>query len=127
MKALHPNSIRMKRDDPRLGVLRYSQAYTLVIEALHTMCCESGSMRERLQQIDPEFFALKPEDLPESEGVRASFEELANLAMQLEPSKQDEGRVSANLNQSQHTRLEAMAQLVWNIHRDFSRYMQSDA
>lgn len=122
----HPKLIRMNSDDPGLGALRYSRAYTLTIEALHTMCCASGSMRERLQQIDPEFFALMPNDLPENEGVRASFEELHRLATQLEPRWQEEGRVSATLEPSHHTKLKEMAQRVWEIHRDFSRYMQSD-
>jgi hypothetical protein len=117
----------MKSDDPRLGALRYSRAYTLTIEALHTLCCASGSTRERLQQVDPEFFALRPNDLPENEGVRASFEKLHRLATRLEPRWKEEGKVSATLAQSHHTKLKEMAQLVWDIHRGFSRYMQSDA
>ena len=127
MPELHPKSIRMKSDDSRLGALRYSRAYTLTIEALHTMCCEAGTMRERLQQVDPEFFALKSDDLPESEDVRTSFEQFHQMAARLEPRWKEEGQFTATLGQSHHTNLKAMAQLVWDIHRDFSRYMQSDA
>ena len=117
----------MKSDDCRLVALRYSRAHTLLTEALHTLSCEPGGMRERLNQIDPEFFALRTEDLPEAEGLRASFAELRHLVTRLDPSTKDEGRVAATLRQSHHTKLKAMAQLIWNIHRDFPRYMQSDA
>jgi hypothetical protein len=127
MKTVSTKRSRVTRDDPRLGSLQYGRAYTLAIEALHTMCCESGSMRERLQKVDPEFFALRPDDLPETEGVRASFVEFHELATRLEPRWPGDGVVAATLNQSHHTKLARMAQLVWDIHRDFSHYMQDDA
>lgn len=127
MKTPLPESSRIKRDDPTLGALRYGRAYTLAIEALQTMCCASGSMRERLQQIDLEFYTLKPDDLPENEGVRKSFIQFHQLATRVAPRWAGEGKVAATLNQSRHTKLRQMAQLVWDINRDFSRYMNSDA
>jgi hypothetical protein len=112
---------------PRLGVLRYSRAYTLTIEALHTMCCGSGNTRERLQEVDPEFFSLRPEELPKEEGVQAHFIEFQQLATRLEGRWSGEGSVAATLDQSHHTNLKQMAQLLWDIHRGFSQYMQSGA
>jgi len=84
-------------------------------------------MRERLRNIDSEFFLLEPEALPEAEGVRENFVKLKQLATRFEPRGSYEGRVVATIEQLHHSKLEAMAQLMWDIHRDFSQYMQSDA
>jgi len=115
----------MKMNVPRLGTLRYNRAYALTIEALHTMCCQSGRTRERLQKIDAEFFALNAEGFPEGEGVRTSYEDLRAIATSLEQRCEGDGRITSSLAQLHHTKLAKVAQLLWDIHRDFSRYMQS--
>jgi hypothetical protein len=126
MKTSSTVSNLMTWDHPRLGVLRYSRAYTLTVEALYTMCCEPGSMRERLQKVDLEFFSLYAEDFPEQEGVRASYERLRSLVISLEPRREGEGRIASSLAQRAHAQLAEVAQLLWETHRDFSLYMQTD-
>lgn len=110
---------------PRLSSLRYSRAYTLTIEALHTMCCESGNTRERLKKIDPEFFSLRSEDVPERDGVRELVVELHRLVTHYPPRWEGDGVVAATLSQSHHTILKQMAQLIWDVHQKLSQYMQS--
>lgn len=84
-------------------------------------------MRERLEKIDPEFFSLLTEDVPESCGVRATFVELHRLATRLPPRWEGEGRIAATLSQSHHTKLRDITQLIWEAHQKFLQYMQSDA
>lgn len=127
MSTTESSSAGPRRRIAATGVLRYSRAYTLTIEALHTLSCGAGGMRERLRQIDPEFFSLEPEALPEAEGVRESFVRLKQLATRFEPRGSYEGRIVATIEQSHHSKLKAITQLIWDIHRDFSQYMQSDA
>ena len=113
--------------NPAMSVLRYSRAYTLTIEALHTLCCTPGAMRDRLAQIDPEFFVLSPDVFPEGEEVRDNFVKLYGLATRYEPRSDGEGRISATLARSHHSKLKEMLQLVWDLHRGFSQYMNSEA
>ena len=127
MTKQQSEATRSHLDNSPLGALRFSRAYTFTIEALHTMCCEAGTTRERLAKIDPEFFSLRPEDVPEGCGVRATFVELHGLATRLPPRWEGEGRIAATLGQSHHTKLRQIAQLIWEAHQNFSQFMQSDA
>ncbi|MCP5154414.1 MAG: hypothetical protein H6983_09635 [Ectothiorhodospiraceae bacterium] len=108
---------------PDESILKYSRAYTLTIEALETLCCSPGPMRERLGRIDREFFQLGPESLPAEGGVRENFQILKNLVGKHEGHHPRERSVEATLARAHHTVLSRMLRLVWAIHRDFSSYM----
>ena len=123
----HLKSVRLARDDPRAGVLRFSWAYTLTIETLHVMCTGTGAVQDRLLAIEPEFLKLKPEDFPEQEGVREHVLRFQELVHHLERRDQAVDSEASATDLSLSEALEQMAQLLWEIHRDFSRFMQSDA
>jgi hypothetical protein len=123
----HPKSVRLAHDDPRAGVLRFSWAYTLTVETLHVMCTDAGAVRERLLAIDPEFMKLKPEDFPEEEDVREHFIRFQSLVHHLETPRQEINSAGPNRDRPSSEASEQMAQLLWEIHRDFSRFMQGDA
>ena len=122
-----PKSVRLAHDDPRAGVLRFSWSYTLTIEALHVMCTGAGNVRDRLLTIDPEFMKLKPEDFPEQEEVREHVLRFQELVPHLEHRRQAIEAEASTPDWSSSEELEQMAQLLWEIHRDFSHFMQSDA
>jgi hypothetical protein len=109
-----------------LVVLRYSRAFTLTIKALHTMCCGTGNTRDRLQQIDLEFYTLRPEAFPENDGIRATFIELQNLVSSKDPAWSGGGRIEATLADAHHTKLNRLAEKLWNLHRKFSVFMNGD-
>jgi hypothetical protein len=113
--------------DATAAVLRFSWAYTVTIEALHVMCTSTGAVRHRLASIDPEFLKLALEDFPEQEGVRERFGQFQTLVRQLQPRHEVLGTVASTSNPPSSAALEKMAQLLWDIHRDFSHFMQSDA
>ena len=127
MMKHHPKSVRLAHDDPRAGVLRFSWAYTLTIEALHVMCTGTGVVRDRLLAIDPEFLKLKPEAFPEQEDVREHVLRFQELVHHLERRPQATESEASTPDRSSSEELEQMAQLLWEIHRDFSHFMQSDA
>jgi hypothetical protein len=110
-----------------LGVLRYSRAYTLSTEALHSLCCGRGNVRSRLQAIDIEYFCLDREALPDAGDIRANFERLHGLVNRVSPRWDGEGTLQATLATAHYTALEKAAQLVWDIHRELSEFMQRDA
>lgn len=110
----------------RVEALRYQRAYSLTVEALHTLCCSTGGMRERLQKIDLEFFTLVTNDLPESGNLREKFSRLHEVITSKNSPYPHEGRVIATLNQLHHTKLKSIVQLVWEIHTEFSVLMQCD-
>ena len=109
------------------GVLRYSVAYTLSIEAIHTLCCENGNLRSRLGAIDPEYYSLREKDLPEHGSIRTNFASLYSMATESPPSQFHDGRLAASLSAAHYTKLKKIAQFVWDVHRELSEYMQGDA
>jgi hypothetical protein len=109
-------------DRMSLANLRYSRPFTLCIEALHTLCCVPGDIRERLKLVDQEFLFLKEGHFPDVDGIRDKYSELKQLLMGIEP-KADEGRTAATVSRSKKSELERAAQLIWDIHRDFSHHM----
>ena len=123
----NPNSNRIMSADARGGVLRFSWAYTQTIEALHLMCTGTGALRHRVASIDPQFLTLECEDFPEQEGVRERFGQFQTLVRQLQPRHQVLGTEALTSKHPSSEALEQMAQLLWEIHRDFSHFMQSDA
>jgi len=126
MKQTNPSSARLSANDPRLGDLRYSRAYTQSIEALHALCCGRGNVRSRLEAIDLEYYSLKDTDLPETGEIRANFRKLRALSIRVSPRWEGDGRLPATLATTHYTALEKIAQLAWDIHREFSEYMQRD-
>jgi hypothetical protein len=106
--------------------LHYSRPYTLCIEALHELATQPGDARIRVKAIDPEFYSLSESDFPERHGARQRFKELCVLL----------GFAGTALNPSDvATRLAALtvdgasvtAQKIWELHREFSRFMDGDA
>ncbi|WP_382161518.1 hypothetical protein [Hydrogenophaga sp. ANAO-22] len=116
----------MNNKPPRLATLRFQRAYRLTSDALHTLCCESGGLKDRLQKIDLEFFSLSKNELPDIEALRSSFGELHRLVTCKEPRYPHEGRIAATLDQLHHTKLKAISELIWNIHMAFLSFMQND-
>ena len=110
----------------RLAALRYQRSYGFTVDALHKLCCAPGGMRERLQKIDLEFFALNLAELPESEKLQSKFKELHELVTSKDARYPHEGRISATLDQLHHTKLKAVAQLIWEFHMEFLAFMQHD-
>jgi hypothetical protein len=127
MIKLHPKSVRLANDSNEIGVLRFSWAYTLTIEALHEMCTGEGGVLARLRAIDPEFLELKPEAFPEQNDVRTHFLRYKELAHHLEPRMQVGVPKKTSAGQALSEVHMELAQLLWDIHRDFSYFMQSDA
>ena len=119
--------MRVLATNQPLGALRFSRAYTLSIEALHTLCCSNGNLRLRLEAVDPEYYLLESEQLPDFGAIRLKFAELHTLATKTAPRWEHEGRIAATLSTAHHTALKKIAQLVWEIHREFSEYMHGDA
>lgn len=109
-----------------LAEVRYQRAFRFANTALHTLCCASGSMKERLQKIDLEFFTLTTNELPESEKLRAKFSKLHEVVTSKEVRYPNEGRISATLEQLHHTKLKFIAQLIWEIHVEFLTFMRKD-
>lgn len=83
-------------------------------------------MKERLQKIDLEFFTLNIGELPENEELRSKFKQLNELVTSKEPRYPHEGRISATLDQLHHTKLTAIAKLIWELHVIFLAFMQQD-
>ncbi len=110
----------------RFEALRYQRAYSFTIDALHTLSCAPGGMKDRLKKIDLEFFTLSSNDLPESGEIREKFGRLHDLVTSKEVRYPHEGRVAATLDQLHHTKLTSIAQLIWDIHKEFSALMQND-
>lgn len=113
-------------DNIRLEVLRYQRAYSFTASALHTLCCASGGMRDRFQQIDKEFFTLTTIEVPEREGLREKFRKLHELVTSNKIDHLHEGRIAATIGQLHHTKLKVIAQLIWDIHVEFSVFMMFD-
>ncbi len=90
------------------------------------MCCASGGMKERLQKIDLEFFSLNIAELPENENLRSKFNELHALVTSKDARYPLEGRIAATLDQLHHTKLKAVAKLIWDFHVEFLAFMQHD-
>ena len=123
----NPKSKRIMSADARGDVLRFSWAYTLTIEALHVTCTDAGALRHRLASIDPLFLKLGSEDFPEQEGVRERFGQFQTLVRQLQPRHEVLANEAPTSRHPSNEALEPMAQLLWEIHRGFSHFMQSDA
>ena len=107
-----------------LDILRFSRAYTLTIEAAHTMVVGRGGIRERLKAIDPEFFSLRESAFPDHEGLRVNVSRLFQGVRALE-DKADEGNLSATSSRSRFETLDALAQLFCEVYRDFSWFMNA--
>jgi hypothetical protein len=122
-----PNSKHVMSPDARGGEFRLSWAYTLTIEALHVMCTGEGAVHQRLALIDPEFLKLECEDFPEQEGVRERYGQFQKIVRQFQPLHEVLGTEAPTSKHPSSEALEQMAQLLWEIHRDFSHFMQSDA
>ena len=112
---------------PKLSVLRYNRAFSLTTDALHTMCCETGSMRERLQKIDRAFYSFSSTDVPVENGIRDLFSELKTLVTAKNPTWSGEGTIDATLSSTHHTKLKKLAELIWSLHCNFSKFMQGGA
>ena len=113
--------------DAQGRLLRFSWSYTLTIEALHVMCTDAGALRQRLASIDPQFLTWGSEDFPEEEGVRERFGQFQTLVRKLQPRHGILGTEAPTSKHPSSEALEQMAQLLWEVHRDFSHFMQSDA
>jgi hypothetical protein len=122
MPKLHPKSIRLSADDPRLGVLRYSWPWTLTVSALHTLATEPGELRTRLLGIDPEYFTLKEESFPEVADVRLNWRKVRALVTGASGLVEAQAAIQAAAPDA----LDQAAQAIWEIHRDFGRYMEED-
>jgi hypothetical protein len=107
----------------RLSDQRYQRAYGFTAEALKILCCGSGSTQARLEKIDREFFSLRIEELPETGALRSTFESLKSLATACAPKYEGQGRIEANLSELHHKRAREIAELVWEIHEQFTAYM----
>ncbi len=110
----------------RLEALRYQRAYSFTVDALHTLACAPGSMKARIQRINLEFFTLITNDLPENGELREKFSKLHELVTSKKVRYPHEGRVAATLDQLHHTKLKAIAELIWDIHKEFSVFMHRD-
>jgi hypothetical protein len=101
----------MKTTSP-IGALQFSRAYTHSIEALHTLCC-----------------SLEVAAYPEYENIQASVAELRGLVTRFDPVSPYAigGRIAASIERSHYTKRTRMAQLIWDIHREFGSYMQRAA
>lgn len=119
--------MRIHMTNPSLGALRFSRSYILSTAALHTLCCSNGNLRSRLDAVDPEYFLLSSEQLPDFGAVRSNFAKLHSLATKNAPRWEHDGRLAATLSTAHHTALKKIAQLVWDVHREFSEYRQGDA
>jgi hypothetical protein len=106
-------------------VLRYSWPYTLCIEALHELATQPGDARIRVKAIDPQFYSLSESDFPDRHGARQRFTELCALlgvaGTALHPSD-----VAARLADLTVEDAGAIAQKIWELHREFSHYMDGD-
>lgn len=102
--------------------LLFRRSYGLCVEAAQTLCCAPGDIRARLRILDPEFLVLRGEDFPEASDIRVNFIELKKLLTRFDP-KGDEGRVAATISRSKTPALVQAAQKIWDIHREFSYYM----
>ncbi|HEU4603807.1 MAG TPA: hypothetical protein VFS24_17660 [Steroidobacteraceae bacterium] len=78
-----------------------------------------------MKLVDPEFWFLKDQDFPDPDQIRANYTEVKQLMTRLDPQG-DEGRIVATISRSKRSNLERAAQLIWNMHRDFSQYMDRD-
>lgn len=107
-------------------ILLFRRSYGLCVEAAQTLCCAPGDIRARLRILDPEFLVLHGEDFPEASNIRVSFIELKKLLTRFDP-KGDEGRVAATISRSKKPTLVQAAQKIWDIHREFSHYMNHKA
>ena len=116
----------MNKRPIRSSALRYQRSYGFTVEALHTLCCASGGMKERLQKIDLEFFTLNIAELPESENLRSKYNGLRTLVTSRDARYPYEGRIAATLDQLHHTKLRAVAELIWDFHVEFLAFMQHD-
>lgn len=65
---------------------------------------------------------LRDEDFPGTSDIRANFIELQKLLTRLDP-RGDEGRIAATISRSKTSTLEQAARKVWELHREFSYYM----
>ncbi len=110
----------------RPEALRYQRPYRFTVDALHTLCCAPGRLKERLQRVDPEFFSLNLSELPQVEPLRSKFVELHALVTSKDPRYPYEGRISATIDQMHHTKLKAVAELIWALHVEFLAFMQHD-
>lgn len=102
--------------------LLFRRSYELCVEAAQTLCCAHGDIRARLRILDPEFLVLHGEDFPEAGDIRVNFIELKKLLTRFDP-KGDEGSVAATISRSKKPTLVQAAQKIWDIHREFSYYM----
>lgn len=107
--------------------LRYQRAYGFAVEALHTLCCETGSLKERLQKIDIEFFTLNATELPECIQLKSTFQEIRGLVTMKEVRDPREGRIHATLDQLHYTKHQTIAALIWKFHEEFLAYLLRDA
>ena len=107
------------------NVLRYSWSYTLCIEALHELATQPGDARVRGKAIDPEFYSLSESDFPERHGARQKFMELCAL-LGVAGTAVNPSDVAATLADLTVDGAGVVAQKIWELHREFSRYMDGD-
>ena len=77
--------------------------------------------------IDTEFFSIRVESLPESNGIQHVYEEIYFLATSKDERIQGEGRVHSTLNQIGATTLIKIAELIFDLYEKFSHFMQHGA
>lgn len=73
--------------------------------------------------MDPEFWFSKDQDFPDADKIRANYTEVKQLMTGLDPQG-DERRIVATISRSKRSR--RAAQLIWNVHRDFSQFIDRD-
>lgn len=109
-----------------MQILGYERAYRFTADAVHTLCCSHGTMRDRLQRIDRELFTLGTSDIPESGALRENFRKLHELVTSKDARYSYEGRIVSTLDQLHHTKLRVIAELIWDIYMEFLALMRND-
>jgi hypothetical protein len=78
-----------------------------------------------VKAIDPEFYSLSESDFPERCGARQRFTELCAL-LGVAGSALNAGDVATRLAVLTVDDAGVIAQKIWGLHREFSRYMDGD-
>lgn len=106
-------------------VLRYSWPFTLCIEALHELATQPGDVCARVRAIDSEFYSLSESDFPEPRGARQRFVELCAL-LGVTGATPIPSAIATKLAALTVEDAGAIAQKFWELHREFSHYMDND-
>lgn len=75
--------------------------------------------------IDKEFFLIKPEEVPDFDGLRDDLEVLRKSVLSRRKPTDDEGHIQATISKSQLKTLEVIARNIWDMHQKFNAYERS--